>query len=74
MYRTPGLQVPGEEVVFDEHVAHPVLEGLTLGLLLGGEFPVGVQVEGELGQDAEFTLYLYPAGGVHKGPGVVPEI
>lgn len=72
VYKCTGLQVPGEEVMFDQHVSDPILEGLTLGLFLGREFPVRVQIEGELGQDAEFTLYLHPAGGVHEGPGVVP--
>lgn len=44
-------QVPGEEVVLDEHVPYSFTQWLGR-LSLGRQLPVGVEVEGELRQQS----------------------
>lgn len=64
-------QVPGEEVVLDEHVPYSFTQWLGR-LSLGRQLPVGVEVEGELRQQSEFALNLDPARAVDERPRMVP--
>uniref|UniRef100_A0A1B0GJX1 DNA-directed RNA polymerase II subunit RPB7 n=2 Tax=Lutzomyia longipalpis TaxID=7200 RepID=A0A1B0GJX1_LUTLO len=54
--------VPREEMMLNKHITNAILQRLTLNTLFGWQFPVWIEIEGKLREDAHLTLDLYPSG------------
>ena len=70
-----SLSIPREEMMFDQHLTDALLDHHRVrGLATDGQLPVGVEVEGELGQQPQLALDQDPARRGHEAQGVVPGL